>query len=86
MTREQIDENRLKAIFDAWAKGMPVRSLVALSLSILAALATGVMTAHFRGKMTPNKLTIQTRRPNSDGRDPGAVKIGYWMYPARRFI
>jgi hypothetical protein len=29
--------------------------------------------------MTPQKLTIQTRRPSSDGRDPGAVEVGYWI-------
>jgi hypothetical protein len=29
--------------------------------------------------MTPNKLTIQTRRPSHDYRDPGAVEIGWWI-------
>jgi hypothetical protein len=29
--------------------------------------------------MTPQKLTIQTRRPSHDYSDPGAVGIGYWI-------
>jgi hypothetical protein len=29
--------------------------------------------------MTPQRLTIQTRRPSHDYRDPGAVEIGYWI-------
>ena len=27
--------------------------------------------------MTPNKLTLQTRRPNDS--DPGAVEFGWWI-------
>jgi hypothetical protein len=27
--------------------------------------------------MTPNKLTLQTRRPRED--DPGAVEFGWWI-------
>jgi hypothetical protein len=29
--------------------------------------------------MTPEKLTLQTRRPSADYKDPGAVEIGYWI-------
>jgi hypothetical protein len=29
--------------------------------------------------MTPQKLTLQTRRPSRDGLDPGAVEVGHWI-------
>jgi hypothetical protein len=34
--------------------------------------------------MTPQKLTLQTRRPSKDYSDPGAVEIGYWTVVGKR--